>query len=461
MINAKYIYKPSPTAKIAHNDPSRFLMIGGGAGGGKSVWLCEEGYQLSAFQPGNRIILMRKVLKHLKETTLVTWKKMISPELATVQEHANRIIVHTAKEPSEILLAGFDTREGISLLSSLEVSAALIDQIEEVGEDEFNMVASRVNGRWKLPNGKRPIERIAGSANPKMCWIKPRFIDNPKPNHKFIQMLAKDNPYLDPDYIPNLIESFKNRPDILKALVYGSWDDFEGFDNVMQMKWVKYMFTNANANDYMDKRVVSCDVARGGDDKNVIYGFHGYKQTHRDIFGGDKRTWETAARCVAMAKLIDAPTIAVNSATIGAGVADEVEKLIKGTNIELLRFVESEASEWPDRYYNCRAEASWELGKLLADQRISAQEDMELADDLVADTWENRTGRIIIQDKKEIKKILGRSPDKGDAFKTGIWAVRKGKQVQEYKDNSSTSKWVNKRKRELAGQVSSYADLEE
>lgn len=434
-------------------------MYGGAAGGGKTYFECAEAYALSAYQPGNRIIMLRKIADHFRLTTLVTWKKIVPPSLATIKEQKKEIIVHTGKEPSTIIYGGFDSREDVSKFGSLEVSSVIIDQAEEVAEDEFNLVASR-RGRWKLPNGRLPFGRIILSANPRNCWVKRRFIDAPDPGYKFIKALIKDNPMISPTYESDLRKIFKNRPDIVKALIEGSWDDFEGFSNVIQGKWAKYMFTNQNVTPG-EKRVVACDVARGGDDQNVIYGFRGFRQTDEDIFGGDKRTYETAARCLAMANTIDANTIAIGAAGVGAGVADEAEKLCKNTGIKVLRFIESSASDQPDRYYNTRAEAYWEGGKLMADMQVAAKFDAELFDDLTTAEWENRGGRILIEDKKDIKKRLGRSPDKGDAFLIGLWALARAKRVEDYKANTSTAKWVQDAKKRLSGRKQGYDSQEE
>jgi hypothetical protein len=46
-------YKPTGRQSRAHAVMERFVLYGGAVGGGESVWLCNEGIQLSLDYPGN------------------------------------------------------------------------------------------------------------------------------------------------------------------------------------------------------------------------------------------------------------------------------------------------------------------------------------------------------------------------------------------------------------------------
>lgn len=53
----------------------------------------------------------------------------------------------------------------------------------------------------------------------------------------------------------------------------------------------------------------------------------------------------------------------------------------------------------------------------------------ELFEDLTSPTWGTRNGKIFVESKEDLRKRLGRSPDKGDAVVHANW-VRK-RPVQE------------------------------
>ena len=393
---------------------------------------------------------------------------MIPAELYTIKQQEHKIIVHADGHPSEILYGGFDRRETISMFGSLEVSTAIIDQAEEITEDEFNLVSGRVNGRWKLADGTKPQERVILSANPRQCWLKPRFIDNPGPDYNFIKALIRDNKYLNKDYEARLREIYKHHPEIIKALIEGSWDAVEGHNNVIKVSWAKFLMSKLGGGDTtVNKRLVSVDCARGGLCMNQIYGFDGYKQVAHEECGSDEKTYAVAARAFTMCMAIGGNLIVIDANGVGAGVADEAERICKGTigpdgnqMVRVLRVMSADASSNPEKYYNLRAEIWWEGGEILADQRASAQFDQELMNDLTVVTWQPRGGRILIEDKEIFGKILGRSPDKGDAFIQGIWAVSKAEEVRKFKTETSTSKWVKDRQRQLSGKTGGYEDAE-
>ena len=71
-----------------------------------------------------------------------------------------------------------------------------------------------------------------------------------------------------------------------------------------------------------------------------------------------------------------------------------------------------------EQYANLRSAIWWEVGRLLTQQRawdLSEVDDRTLADLAEPRWWEDRSGRIVIEPKDEVRKRLGRSPDDGDA----------------------------------------------
>ena len=109
----------------------------------------------------------------------------------------------------------------------------------------------------------------------------------------------------------------------------------------------------------------------------------------------------------------------VDAPGVGGGVVDDLRR--RGHDVH----------EWwgwnpPEdgkRFANVRAEASWGVRKLLEADQAALPRDELLAEDLLALEWSlDGKGRIQILAKEEVRKSLGRSPDRGDVVVMGLAA---------------------------------------
>lgn len=74
-----------------------------------------------------------------------------------------------------------------------------------------------------------------------------------------------------------------------------------------------------------------------------------------------------------------------------------------------------------ERFLNLRSQQHWQMREDLQHARIVLPDDPELWEDLTMPTWETRNGKIVVESKEDIKKRLGRSPNKGDAAILWNW----------------------------------------
>lgn len=81
--------------------------------------------------------------------------------------------------------------------------------------------------------------------------------------------------------------------------------------------------------------------------------------------------------------------------------------------------------EEPDKFLNKRAEMYWDLKRAFEGKAISIPNDPELVNELGAIEWENTGNKVKIRDKKEIRKMLGFSPDKADALAMSYYKADK------------------------------------
>lgn len=119
------------------------------------------------------------------------------------------------------------------------------------------------------------------------------------------------------------------------------------------------------------------------------------------------------------------PEYIVDVIGVGTGVGTRLEDF--GCKVE--RFKGSEAA-WNDEeegepeFYNKRAAAFWRASRLVIEGKVAAPPDAELKAELMAIKTEYRNDKMLIIAKKKIREILGRSPNKADAFVQGLWDER-------------------------------------
>jgi hypothetical protein len=168
---------------------------------------------------------------------------------------------------------------------------------------------------------------------------------------------------------------------------------------------------------------IGFDPARGGTDKSTAARRHGnWFDELVCVPGIVTKDGPSAAGFIAPLIRNSAPVV-VDSIGIGSSALD----FIKGLGLHFFPFVGSETSGLSDkagqlRFRNKRAESYWRLREALdpeALELVSLPPDQDLQADLCAVRYKVTTleGRpaVIMRDKDEIREVLGRSPDKGDA----------------------------------------------
>ena len=412
----------------ALEDPSiSCLLYGGAKGGGKSVFGCFWMFIrclniINQFKSGKQQYpvsvgyMGRKRAVDFNDTTLETWKRFIPAEAYTLRAHDKEIIIQDAVK---ISYGGFDSEENIAKFNSAEFGFYFIDQAEEVTRDDIGLL----RGTLRLTIQGQILDYTGLlTANPADCWLIDEFIPPQNKGYKYIQALPIDNPYLPPDYVENLKEAFRHRPELIQAYVYGKWDVLADGDLVLKSKWINEAI---NKEIYLDGEpvIVSCDPARFGDDETVIYALKGGKIIDEMIFG-QKSTMETAGRCIVMKNKHNADLLVVDSTGIGAGVVDRLQELNQVV-YDLNFAARASNEEKEEKYLNMRAEIYFEAADLFAEGKVCIPNDIALKQQLSHIKYKTASkGRRQIESKKDIKKRMsGKSPDRADALVMGLWAL--------------------------------------
>ena len=138
---------------------------------------------------------------------------------------------------------------------------------------------------------------------------------------------------------------------------------------------------------------------------------------------------------------IDPRRVGVNSVGVGAGTVGRLKEM--GIRIKALnggsravarsdreaRARTGKAVRQVELFLNLRAQMHWQLREDLRRGYIALPNDPELFEDLTTATWETKGGKIRVESKEDIRKRLGRSPDKGDAVVLWNWVRQRPEYV--------------------------------
>lgn len=118
----------------------------GGFNNGKSFIGCLRHFTLLSMFPGYKTVIAREVYKDLRATTMATFFKICPDEF--IETHDVQSGVTVLKNGSQVLWMHLDAFDEMhQSLRGLEINSALIDQAEEVQENVFLVLDSRI-GRW-------------------------------------------------------------------------------------------------------------------------------------------------------------------------------------------------------------------------------------------------------------------------------------------------------------------------
>ena len=423
------------------DSPPIELCYGGAKGGGKSYffcfwvmeycrWVIHKFNLKESSNPPHIGFMGRKLSTDFTQTTLATWRENIPDTCYEFKGSGDKDVKHIIVDGRVAVdYGGLDRQADINKFNSAEYGFIAIDQAEETTIDDVAVL--KATRRMKINNEPLPYRGL-WTANPAQCWLKSDFIDTPKNNHFFIQALPGDNNYLPESYIETLKSSFGHRPELLQAYLYGSWDAFEGANQVILGSWISRAMGMPTM---IGGRVISCDVARFGDDKTIIYVMDGTNVTERTEMGYS-RTTDISDKLTEMSRVRDNCAIVVDEIGVGGGVIDELHK----NGRRVISFNSSNKADDPEKFYNLRAEAWWELGQHFAKGEIGCMDiSGSLRNELTIPTYEFRNGKVLLEPKEAIKKRLGHSPDEADCYVMGVWAVKRVMPEMEIKSYDTKS----------------------
>lgn len=417
------------------------IIFGGGAAGGKSFLIGLLVAMACKKYPGTRWALARKELKSLKQTTLATLISKVHRVLGISEADYKLNLLDSTLEytnGSSILLLDLTAKPSdpeMESLGSLELTGAFVDEIGEVNKKAFDILASRVN-RW-LNTEYKITGKIVGSTNPSPGFVRQEFFDKYESNgggriqkwqngHVFvngervpaydvyIKSTAIDNPFIDENYVEGLR---RLPPQERKRLLDGDWNYLDEDNSLFTMAIVDKMtvFDIPEEGEKFEK-YIGVDPADAGKDSTVVTLVEQgviTKQveikspTMKDAAIG----FHIAGKLIAFAEANGfskplAKHITIEGNGVGASLRDALRTL--GWNVNVYTATLQTRNEG---YYQFMLDADAGAIKILN----TLVEEGTLLRQLAAHRYDMDSGKPAVTRKKDLRQILGRSPDHADS----------------------------------------------
>ena len=234
----------------------------------------------------------------------------------------------------------------------------------------------------------------------------------------------------DPDesgslYIPWLDKWFRKTPHVLTRIM-GEWadTDIDGF--IIQDVIDRSLASTPNVGDGSLEvlKAIGVDVARNGNDETVIAFFRGDEQLPFETARG-RDLMKTAARIHTL--FDDGWTcIAVDDTGIGGGVCDRLKELKVPHYAVSFAHKPRGFTKKQKEVANARAEMYFLLEEEMREERIKILADKQLNQELLAPRLaiSEQSQLYRLEEKENIRRRLGRSPDRADATALARYGVR-------------------------------------
>jgi hypothetical protein len=410
---------------------SRYRVLVGGAGSGKSVNVAQRLIDTAGTHENARVLTVRKVAKTCRHSTFQLYKDVLN-------ETNRRSEVSIREQPMEIhfdgggsiLHAGLDDEQKLKSISGIthiwvEEATELDFPDQDDEEADLAQLDLRLRG---VP--KRLDPNITLSFNPvkdagdiyEHLGISAEDVphrDWAEVNGVYVQHTTQaDNPWVGEDYM----EAFKRLDGSMRKIyVEGKMARSDDPDQVIPYKYVQQ---GKDLEPEGGTQTLGVDVARFGSDDTVLCRVEGNAAVDFDSHSGlDTSRIATVVQNAVNDHGIQWPNAGVDAVGIGAGVVDQLPGGVPVKAGSSPKPYQEGNSQYD--FYNLRSQLWWVLREALKDYRLALPNPpADLVEDLCAPRYDFRGKKmeVRVEPKEDIKSRLGRSPDYADALGIG-WAL--------------------------------------
>lgn len=413
------------------DDTTRFIGLGGGAGGGKTWCGAEILLVQSYLHPGIKSFIGREELKRIMSSTYLTFTKLcahhqIPPEDWKLNGQYNFIEFKNGSRIDLLDLKELPSDPEFQRFGSLEYTNGWIEEAGEVSFKAFDVLKSRI-GRHRNAEFGKP--KMLLTCNPSQNWLyttvyKPWKTGRLPKEWKFIQSLYMDNPYTAGEYGAQLetITSATTRA----RLKDGNWDYNDDPSILIEFDALTDLFSNIT--ETSEEMYMTVDPARHGGDFIVIMLWKG-AECFKTVFYSKTGLDVTIDQIRSLAAEFRVPWshVMVDEDGVGGGIVD-VLKGVKGFSGGSSAIPRGPAKIWghaqtPERYANLRSQCYFELAEAINHRRIAVRmDDPTIRERIIAELqqvknrYPDSDSKLAIIPKDEMKEALGHSPDFADTL---------------------------------------------
>ena len=420
---------PTPKQSLAwfklQDKKTKYIVFGGGAGGGKS-WCGVEWLLVNCLaHPGTKWFMGREELKRLMASTFITFVKVcqfhkIPRDLWKLNGQYNYIEFANGSRIDLLDLKFLPSDPLYERFGSTEYTSGWIEEAGEVHFGAFDVLKTRI-GRHLNKDYGIPSKMFI-TCNPKKNWLyreiyKPFRNKDLDPNYCFIQSLYGDNPWTAEEYGENL-KQIKDKA-TKERLMFGNWEYDEDPAKLFDYDKILDIFTNVGEE---GNKYCIVDVAGRGRDRTVIYIWEGFQITK--VIDMDNISNDELNEILVKYK-VPRSNCAVDEDGVGFGLVKDtpgVKGFVNGASPIKMKKKESEIEAAQRNYANLKAQCWFELANMVNAGMIGCYKGIpenikiKIIEDLeqIKQKDMDKDGKLTIIPKEELKEHLGRSTDYGD-----------------------------------------------
>jgi hypothetical protein len=311
---------------------------------------------------------------------------------------------------------------------------------EAGGIDEWLWIAALAIATGKhcriiaIGNPEDPTSYFSKVCKPGSGWnrIKISVFDSPNFTGEKVSEDAREK-LTGPDWVESMEREVGRDSPMWIAKVEGNFPDIDE-NSVIPLSWV--VKAQERWKEWKDgggiippdaRHVMGCDIARKGGDRTAFA--HRYGHIFTSVETQPKEDTVQTARRISGQLHEDRQDVAVvDTNGVGAGVYDTIKSYgQRAIPVNVGTRTKRRDKSGQIEFYNIRAAAMWSLREALDPDKGAGYclpPDDKLATDLAAPRWQTMAGgKLVVEDKKDIKKRIGRSPDRGDAVVLAHWGA--------------------------------------
>lgn len=200
------------------DDKSRYLVLYGGAGSGKSVAAAQKIIIRMLEEKNHKFLVVRKVANTLRNSVFSLLRGTIADWGLTQLFKINKSDMDiTCANGNQIIFAGLDDVEKLKSIHG--VTGMWLEEASEMLQEDFQQLDLRLRGQT------RNYKQIIISFNPISIthWLKIVFFDAKKHNSTVIHTTYRDNLFIDDEYKATLEALKEQDPYYYTVYALGEW----------------------------------------------------------------------------------------------------------------------------------------------------------------------------------------------------------------------------------------------